>query len=532
MSNQHSQHYLEAPTLWQLVALRAYSTPDAIMLIDADGATLSFARFTHEAERLAAGLQARGIGPGTVVTWQLPTRSTSLLLSVALARLGAVQNPIIHLYGRKEVSAILAQNRSAMYIVPARAEGERDYLELATIVCAALPDPPQLIALDDSIAQDDLSVLPPGPADDGVARWVYYTSGTTAAPKGALHTDATLMAAGRVYGMALGVGPRDVGTIVFPIAHVGGAMNLVMMLMAGMSSVLMPRFQMEETVAVFRRCGVTLSSGSTAHYMAFLAAQRARPDTPLIPTLRILSGGGAAKPPELYFEVRREMDCVITHSYGMTEAPMICGASPRHLDEQLAFSDGEPVPGMQVKIVRRDGTPAAPGESGEIRVKGATVCKGYTDPSLNHDAFDADGFFRTGDIGMRRTDGHVALTGRLKDVIIRKGENISAREIEDILYEHPKVAAVAVIGLPDRERGERVCAVIEVHDAASPLDFSEMVAFFEAAGAMRQKIPEQLEIVYRLPRNETFNKILKFKLREQFARPPDASRIDLEGDTK
>jgi acyl-CoA synthetase (AMP-forming)/AMP-acid ligase II len=516
MPNHHSQHYLDAPTLWQLVTLRAYATPDAPMLIDADGTTQTFAQFAREAERLAAGLHARGIGPGTVVTWQLPTRSTSLVLSVALARLSAVQNPIIHLYGRKEVSAILAQNRSAVYIVPAPAEGERDYLELAATVCAALESPPQLIALEAGLAQNDISLLPAAPADDGVARWVYYTSGTTAAPKGALHTDATLMAAGRVYGMALGVGPCDVGTIIFPIAHVGGSMNLVMMLMAGMSSVLLPRFQMAETVAMFRRCGVTLSSGSTAHYMAFLAAQREQPETPLVPTLRILSGGGAAKPPELYFEVRREMDCVITHSYGMTEAPMICGASPRHLDEQLAFSDGEPVPSMQVKIVRPDGELAAAGEAGEIRVKGATVCKGYTDPALNNDAFDADGFFRTGDIGMLRADGHVALTGRLKDVIIRKGENISAREIEDILYEHPKVAAVAVIGLPDRERGERVCAVIEVHDAGSPLDFAEMVAFFEAAGTMRQKIPEQLEIVERLPRNETFNKILKFKLREQF----------------
>lgn len=509
--------YLEAPTLWQLVRRRAIATPNATMLIDADGRTLSFAAYARQAERMAAGLLARGVLPGSVVTWQLPTGIDALLLSTALARLGAVQNPVIHLYGRKEVSAILAQNGSAFFIVPGEFSGQADAVEQASALCATLPAPPRLIVLDTGLALDDTSALPPPPTADGVARWVYYTSGTTAAPKGALHSDATLMAAGHVYGAALGVTANDVGTIVFPVAHVGGAMNLVMLLMSGMSALLLPRFHMDQVLAAFRRHGVTLSSGSTAHYQAFLAAQREQPDTPLLPALRILSGGGASKPAELYFEARREMRCMIAHSYGMTEAPMICGASVRHSDDQLAHSDGAPVPGMLIRIVGLDGQPVAPGDSGEIRIKGPTVCLGYTDQALTRDGFDEEGYFRTGDLGLLRPDGHIALTGRIKDVIIRKGENISAREIEEILYGHPKVAAVAVIGLPDRARGERVCAVVELHDPDQPLLFDEMVAFFEAAGAMRQKIPEQLEIMPALPRNETFNKVLKFKLRERYA---------------
>lgn len=519
MSQATLESYLSAPTLWQLVWRRAGATPDRAMLIEADGRTLSFAAFAREAERMAAGLLAQGVGPGTVVTWQLPTCIDALLLSTALARLGAVQNPVIHLYGRKEVTAILAQNGSAFFVVPAAPCAGRDYVEQATGVCATLPAPPRLIALDAGLALDDTSALPAPPAADGVARWVYYTSGTTAAPKGALHSDATLMAAGSVYGAALGVGPADVGTIVFPVAHVGGAMNLVMLLMSGMSAVLLPRFQMDEVLPAFRAHGVTLSSGSTAHYQAFLAAQREHPEAPLLPSLRILSGGGAAKPAELYHQARRELGCTIAHSYGMTEAPMICGGSVRHSDEQLAHSDGAPVTGMRVRIVGRDGGPAAAGESGEIRIKGDTVCLGYTDPELTRAAFDEDGYFRTGDLGVLRADGHIALTGRIKDVIIRKGENISAREIEEILCQHPKVGAVAVIGLPDQARGERVCAVVETRDPDDPLRFDEMVAFFEAAGTMRQKIPEQLELIASLPRNETFNKILKFKLRERYAAP-------------
>lgn len=487
------------------------------MLIDAEASTWRFGAFACEALRLAAGLQKLGIGPGTQVTWQLPTCATTVLLSVALSRLGAVQNPIIHLYGRKEVGAILARNGSSFYFIPPPAADTPHYLELATTATAGLAQPPQVIVFDDTLAQDDLSGLAPPPSEGDSVRWVYYTSGTTAEPKGALHSDATLMAAGQAYAQSLAVSATDVSTLAFPYAHVGGPMNLVMLLAAGMSAVLVRKFQPESATRLFAQHGVTLSTGSTAHYLAFLGAQREQPGTALIPSLRLLSGGGAPKPPELYFDAQRELGCQIAHSYGMTEVPLITSASPAHTDEQLAHSDGAPIEGMQIRLVLADGTLAAAGESGELWVKGPTVCKGYTDPALNAQAFDSDGFFRTGDLGLQRPDGHITLTGRLKDVIIRKGENISAREIEDLLYAHPKVAGAAVIGLPDRERGERVCAVIELRDPEEPLSHAEMVAFFEAAGMMRQKIPEQLETVARLPRNETFNKVLKFKLREQWA---------------
>jgi acyl-CoA synthetase (AMP-forming)/AMP-acid ligase II len=157
---------------------------------------------------------------------------------------------------------------------------------------------------------------------------------------------------------------------------------------------------------------------------------------------------------------------------------------------------------------------------GEVRLKGPMVCKGYTDPEATAAAFDEDGWFRTGDIGHVRPDGHVVLTGRLKDVIIRKGENISAQEIEHVLYAHPKVGDVAVIGLPDRERGERVCAVVERAPGQDDLTFEEMVETLAAAQLMKQKFPEQLEIVDALPRNETLRKVLKFKLRDEYATKP------------
>lgn len=510
---------LVADSVWELLQRRVAVSPSSPMLIEPSGRTWSFAEAAARAESLAAGLHAKGISAGTKVTWQFPTSTEAVFLALALARLGAIQSPVIHLYRKKEVLAILRQNRSAFFIVPAACEADRNYVEFGQSVLTEIPAPPRMIWLDGACYAADSSLLPPPATPGESATWVYYTSGTTSDPKGACHTDATLIASGRALACALGIGPQDIGSITFPFAHVGGLMYSVMLLVSGMAALVLPKFVPEEAITLFRQFGVTASGGSTAHYQAFLAQQRRQPETRLVPSLSLLSGGGAAKPPELFLQARREMGCTIAHSYGMTEAPMIAGGSPLHTEEQLAYSDGAPVAGMVIRIVDDDGTPARVGESGEIRIKGPTVCKGYTDPALTAEAFDEHGFFRTGDVGMLREDGHLAITGRLKDVIIRKGENVSAREIEDVLFQHPKVSAVAVIGLPDAERGERVCAVVELRDPDAPLAFSEMVQFFEAAGTMRQKIPEQLEIVDRLPRNATFNKILKFKLREQFSTP-------------
>jgi acyl-CoA synthetase (AMP-forming)/AMP-acid ligase II len=281
--------------------------------------------------------------------------------------------------------------------------------------------------------------------------------------------------------------------------------------------VLVEAFAPAEVIPLFRKHGVTMVGGSTAFYIAFLTEQRKQSSDPILPSLRFMSGGGAPKPPELHYEVQREIGGRgVVHGYGMTEVPMIAQGSPADTDEQLANSDGKPVEGAQVKIVRLDGTLAGPDEEGEVRVRGPMVFRGYTDSALDADAFDEDGYFRTGDLGKLRGDGHVVLTGRLKDVIIRKGENISAKEVEDVLYTHPKVEDVAVIGLPDPERGERVCAVVQLAEGVETLDFAEMVAFCKDTGLMTQKVPEQLEVRTEMPRAAT-GKILKTKLRDEYA---------------
>ncbi len=252
-------------------------------------------------------------------------------------------------------------------------------------------------------------------------------------------------------------------------------------------------------------------------HQAYLAAQREQPGAPIFPRVRAFPGGGAPKPPQLHYDLVRELGAGIVSGYGLTECPIVAMNRVGDDDEKLARTEGQlNPPDAEVRVMRFDGSLAAPGEEGELCVRGPQLFRGYLDARLDAAAFDADGFFRTGDLGRLDADGYLVITGRTKDVIIRKGENISAKEVEDLLYTHAKVADVAVIGLPDPALGERCCAVVATR-GGDPLGFAEMVEFLSAQGLSRQKLPEQLEVVAEVPRNAA-GKIQKQLLRERFAR--------------
>ncbi|MFI1582053.1 class I adenylate-forming enzyme family protein [Embleya sp. NPDC020630] len=509
----------DATTLWELVERRAAASPDVPMLLDPEDRRVTFGGFKAWAERVAAGFHALGVTAGTRVTWQLTTRIESIVVSFALARLGAVQNPIIPFYREKEVGFCLRQTGAEFFLCPREWKGF-DFVGMGEALAKELSPAPRVMVAYDELPEGDPADLPPAPTDGDEVRWLYYTSGTTSDPKGVQHSDSTLLAGGKGLAVALDMSPSDIGSIAFPYAHIAGPDYIVTVLASGFPAVIVENFDPAGVVPVYKRLGVTMVGGSTAFYVAFLNEQRKQPGEKIIPTLRIVSGGGAPKPPELVGEVRDEMRAILCHGYGMTESPMIAQGGPYDSEDQRSYTEGKPVSGIEVRIARADGSVADTGEEGEVRLRGPMVFKGYTDPALTADAFDEDGFFRTGDLGRLRADGHLSLTGRLKDVIIRKGENISAREIEDLLFAHPKVADAAVIGLVDRERGERVCAVVERQPGESDLEFTEMVGYLREAGLMTQKIPEQLELVDALPRNETLRKVLKFKLREQYDKKP------------
>ncbi|WJY51070.1 AMP-binding protein [Streptomyces chengbuensis] len=493
-------------TLWELIDRRARLTPDRTVLLQEDR-RITFGELRERCERVAAGLYARGVRPGTVVAWQLPTRIETVLLAGALARIGAVQSPVIPFYRDREVGFALDACAAEFFAVPGVWRGF-DHTAMAGRIGAR-----GVFEAYGELPDGDPSALPPPPADGTEVRWIYWTSGTTSDPKGVLHTDRSLIAGGSCLAHALRLTSDDVGSIAFPFAHIGGADYLVMMLLYGFPAVLFERFALPEALDTYRRHGVTTAGGSTAFYSMFLAEQRKQPDEPVVPTLRLLAGGGAPKPPELYHAVVREMGVQLTHGYGMTEVPMVTMGSPDDRPEDLATTEGRPPEGMEIRIV-----------DGEVRLRGEAVCRGYLDPGQTAAVFDADGFLITGDLGHLTESGHLVLTGRLKDVIIRKGENVSAKEIEDLLHTHPGVGEAAVIGLPDVERGERVCAVVEQPEGAGPLSLDEVTEYLRGAGLAVHKLPEQLELVDALPRNDTLRKVLKYKLRERFTGADTTSR--------
>jgi cyclohexanecarboxylate-CoA ligase len=304
--------------------------------------------------------------------------------------------------------------------------------------------------------------------------------------------------------------------LVFPFTHIGGITWLFSTLIEGCRTILVEAFDPVTTPPVLAREGVTLAGSGTTFHMAYLAAQRAQPDTRLFPNVRAFPGGGAPKPPQLHYDLKNELGGVgIVSGYGLTEAPIIAMAHVTDSDEVLAQTEGRATRGVQLRAVTLEGKVAGIGEEGEIRAKAPQLMKGYLDSSLDADAFDEDGWFRTGDLGVIDADGNVRITGRLKDIIIRKGENISAKEVEDLLFTHDKIADVAVIGLPDPSAGEIACAVV-VPAGDDRIGLKEIADFLTGSGLMIQKVPERVEYLDALPRNPT-GKVLKHELRSRFS---------------
>ncbi|MET9362090.1 AMP-binding protein [Streptomyces sp. NPDC006632] len=503
-------HVLDSSgTLWELIERRAALTPDRPVLLQGDRA-LTFGALRERCERVAAGLYGKGVRPGSVVAWQLPTRIETAILSFALARLGAVQSPVIPFYRDREVGFALRESKAEFFAVPGVWRGF-DHTAMAERLGAR-----GVFEAYDELPDGDPALLPPAPRDGTSVRWIYWTSGTTSDPKGVLHTDRSLIAGGSCLAHALHLSEADVGSMAFPFAHIAGPDYTVMLLLYGFPAVMFEHFALPDALAEYRRHGVTVAGGSTAFYSMFLAEQRKRPGEKVVPSLRLLAGGGAPKPPEVYHAVVREMGVQLTHGYGMTEVPMITMGAPDDTAENLATTEGCPPPGMEIRVTDPAGAPLPYGVDGEVRLRGEAVCRGYLDPVQSKAVFDADGFLITGDVGHLRESGHLVLTGRIKDIIIRKGENISAKEIEDLLHTHPAVGDAAVVGLPDPERGELVCAVVEQPPGADVLTLPALTSYLREQGLSVHKLPERLEVVEALPRNEALRKVLKFKLRERF----------------
>jgi len=513
------------PGLAAMLQERARSDGGRAFMIEGQresGRIFTFAALQTRAERMAVALMRCGVGAGDVVSWQLPNWFEGAALAAAIDRLGAVSNPIITIYREREVGFVCRQARSKVLVVPGIVRGV-DHRQLAEAVRAQAPDLEHVLTVRaapaggqralEALEDEPDAPLPPSPHRPHDVSMLFYTSGTTADPKGVLHTASTLGGLLRAQAEVFPPQADDRSLLQFPLTHIGGLVMFVMQpVRNGTSTVYMDGFDPALAIDLIARHRVTSAGGPPAILQAMFAAPNCTPEK--FATVRHSGSGAADVSPELMRELGERFSTFAFRSYGLTECPAFTSGRPQDPEEKRYGTDGRPVPGATARLVDEHGRVVPAGSEGEIEAFGAQLCVGYLDPALNV-AFTDDGYFRTGDLAVQDADGFIRITGRRKDIIIRKGENLSAKGIEDELSAHPQVADVAVIGVPDAQSGERVCACLVLKPGAGPLDLAAVRAFMQSRGVMQQKIPEQLELLDELPRNAT-GKVRKDRLRERY----------------
>ncbi len=503
----------------RILAGEAASHPQKAAVVD-DRRRLSYADLDRLASRAASGLSARGIRPGDVISSLLPNRAEAVILFYAAARLGAVLNPIIPIYGAREIRFILRQTESVAVAAPDRFRG----VAFPALIERIRPDVPSLrevLVVDEGGGlPEDLRSLPhafdPHPPDPNEVLAILYTSGTTADPKGVLHSTNTLLAECRATRRYHQLTPDEVFVMPSPVGHISGLLYGIMLpVVIGATSVLMETWDPERFLQLVERERGSYSAGATP----FLQGVTDLPDLERYDfrSLKLFPCGGADVPPELIRRAVERLGVRSGRGYGSTEFPSITSsAGPGIALDKRAETDGRPIPPNRIELRDPQGRPVPNGEEGEIWGRGPELCLGYRDPSLNAGSFDERGFFRTGDLGRLDAEGYLTITGRVKDIIIRGGEKLSAKEIEDLLFEHPKVRSVAVVPMPDRKLGERVCAFVVPAGAGDPPTLDELTHFLETREISRRKYPERLEIVEEMPTTAS-GKILKQVLKERIA---------------
>ncbi len=486
---------------------------------------LTYAALDDLAARAAGALHARGIGPGDAVCSQLPNVVESTVLLLATARLGAIHVPIVPIYGPREVRFIVEQTAAPLLVTVESFRGI-DHAALAQQLerdCASL----RHVLVTDGVMLDSplFEGMPVATAactaDDPAV--VLYTSGTTGVAKGVVHSANTLLAECAAVQAFHRLTNDEVFVMPSPVAHMSGLLyGILVPAYVGGCAVLMPTWDPSEFLRLVQEHHGTFCGGATPFLQAI--ADHPRLADYDISSLRLFPCGGADVPPDL---IRRAIDRLGIRSgrgYGSTEFPSI--TSSAGLDEPIdrrAETDGRPIGPNRILLRDLDGQPVAPGTEGEIWAQGPELFLGYWDGTLDADAFDGDGWFRTGDLGVVDADGYLTITGRLKDLIIRGGEKLSSREIEELVLGHPRVAAVAVIGMPDPELGERPCAFIVQAPGATPPTVEELDSYLTERGLSRRKHPERVEAVEVLPMTAS-GKVEKHVLKDLLWRRMHESR--------
>jgi cyclohexanecarboxylate-CoA ligase len=363
----------------------------------------------------------------------------------------------------------------------------------------------------------------PGTDPDAVHE-VIFTSGTTGEPKGVMHTPNTVLASVWPVLERLDLSERDVILMASTFAHQTGYLyGVCTTLVLGATGVWLDVWSAETAAQLVERERVTFTMGATP-FLRDLTYVPGRHD---LSSLRVFISAGAPIPRPLVADARARLGCSISPGWGMTENGLVTCVGPRDPQAKVLATDGAPVPGMELAVVDPGGRPLPAEAEGDLLVRGASQFVGYyRRPDFTRESHTADGWFRTGDRARIDADGYLSITGRTKDLIIRGGENIPVAEVESLLFTHPGVAAVAVVGMPDARLGERACAFV-VPKPGAALTLAELVAWLDRQQLARQKFPERLELVDEFPMTPS-GKVQKYRLRQliadRLAREADGAR--------
>ena len=514
----YDQGFFGRESITELLERGAREFPDTYMHF-VGGPTpvsISLAEMFEQSLQLAAGLTSLGIKAGDVIAIWVPNWVEGALTYQAALMLGATVVPIIHIYGAREVGFILRESRARVLVMPDRWRNI-DYVERFKNI-TAIPDLDHVVCIGKSgprgamqwshLADFPQAVSLPKTHPDDVCILI-YTSGTTAEPKGVQHSTNTLVSEVKSTAAALGEG-TGVYLAAFPAGHIAGVLGLLRMFLLGTTSIVMDQWDPALAARLIAQYRVTSTSGAPYFLMSLMdEASKNSIDISSITHYMV----GAASVPRSLVERADALGIPVYRAYGSTEHPVITTGCPSDPLIKRAGTDGLLTPGNEIRLLDENDHDVGIGNDGEIVSRGPELFLGYRDNTLNETSFLPGGWFRTGDIGRLDVDGFLTITDRKKDIIIRGGENIASKEIEDLLIQHPHVADAAAIAKPDERFGERIAVFVQTMPGLT-IDLAEIIAHFEPLGVARQKTPEYLQIVDALPRSLS-GKVRKVELRDQ-----------------
>jgi cyclohexanecarboxylate-CoA ligase len=527
----YAMGYWQQTGLFDVLKGQSAVAPDKTFVFDSTYG-YTYRELHDNALRLAVGLHRIGIGRGDRVAVQLPNWSEFALCLAAIARLGAVLVPIMPIYRDDEVAYVLAHSGAKVAVTCEEFKRFR-YLEMFSRLRAQAADLRMLVAVRNTgpIDPDVVTPLdelldettPETIAQLGVAAapddplLIVYTSGTTARPKGCLHTFNTMRVSAEAIRKSLGYTSDDVQFGPSPVSHSTGAItSFVLPLIAGASSHLMEAWDPEEGLQRIQKYGCTVTVTATAFLQMLLSVyDRDRHDAS---SLRLWVCAGSPIPGAVVERAISALSgCRVLSLYGRSENFLTTMCTVADDPIRSSTSDGSAIYGVHIAIVDRDGNPVPASQEGDIAYKGpGHMLEYFRDPEHTAELFTPDGYSRSGDLGVMDADGFVRVTGRLKDIVIRGGLNISARELEDLLAGYSRFSDVAVVAMPDERVGEKVCLYAVVAPGEEAPSLADVVAYLRERRLATPKLPERLELVDSLPMTAT-GKIQKHLLRADIA---------------